>query len=168
MYTSSQRSLLVIAVLALATLSLVPAWGQETAPDDNFSVVLLPDTQNYSEKYAETYITQTLWIRKRLKVDNIKFTIHLGDIVQNPGEQPEWENASLAMRLLDGVVPYSVVPGNHDMVVKSRDTALYNNYFAPSRFVDRKWYGGHLGTTNDNNFCFFQTPSCNRCITIYW
>ena len=43
----------------------------------SFSIVLLPDTQNYSEKYPDTYIAQALWIRKQAKQDNIKFAIHL-------------------------------------------------------------------------------------------
>jgi hypothetical protein len=124
--------------------------------EKSFSVVLLPDTQNYSEKYPDTYIAQALWIRKQAKKDNIKFAIHLGDIVQTSTKQPEWENADRAMRLLDGVVPYSVAPGNHDMVVKSRDSTLYNKYYSPERFAGRKWYGGHMGDNNDNNYCFFE------------
>jgi hypothetical protein len=118
--------------------------------------VLLPDTQNYAEKYPDTYVAQTLWIRQRLKQDNTKFVIHLGDIVQTSTKKPEWENADRAMRLLDGVIPYSMVPGNHDMVVKSRDSTLYNQYFSPARFAEEKWYGGHMGETNDNNYCFFE------------
>jgi predicted phosphodiesterase len=140
-------------VLAAATTSR----SEEPAEaEKSFSVVLLPDTQFYSEKYPETYVAQTLWIRKRLKEDNVKFAVHLGDIVQTSTKENEWKNANRAMEILDGVVPYSMVPGNHDMVVKSRDTSLYNKYFSPERFEGRKWYGGHFGKTNDNNYCFFE------------
>ena len=124
--------------------------------NDSFTVVLLPDTQFYSEKFPDNYIAQTLWIRQQREKDNIKFVIHLGDIVQTATKQPEWENANRAMEILDGVVPYSMVPGNHDMVVKDRDSTLYNKYFSPARYKDRKWYGGHMGETNDNNYCFFE------------
>lgn len=123
---------------------------------DSFSIILLPDTQNYSEKYPDTYIAQALWIRKQAKQDNIKFAIHLGDIVQTSTKQPEWENADRAMRLLDGVVPYSMAPGNHDMVIKNRDSSLYNKYYSPARFAGQDWYGGHMGENNDNNYCFFE------------
>ena len=157
MYQMRQRLRLPLFCLFLFVLGDSAVYSQDAAAQNGpFSVVLLPDTQNYSEKYPETYIAQTLWIRQRLKPDNIKFAIHLGDIVQTAGKKPEWENASLAMRLLDGVVPYSVAPGNHDMVVKERDTTLYNQYFSPARFAEREWYGGHLGETNDNNYCFFE------------
>ena len=147
------------SLLALAIVCVLHTFVQAedaTEAEKSFTVVLLPDTQNYSEKYPDTYIAQTLWIRKHRQQENIKFAIHLGDIVQTSTKQPEWENADRAMRLLDGVVPYSIAPGNHDMVVKSRDSTLYNKFFSPERFANRPWYGGHMGKTNDNNFCFFD------------
>ena len=148
------------AIGLAAVLSACPdAWaGEKDSPaaDEDFTVVLLPDTQFYSEKYPETYIAQTLWIRKRLKEDNIKFAVHLGDIVQTPTKLNEWKNAQRAMEVLDGVVPYSMVPGNHDMIVKRRDSRLYNTFFSPERYQELPWYGGHMGDTNDNNYCFFE------------
>ena len=152
----SKKMRLLICLVILLVTAPVATVAQDDAPRKSFSVILLPDTQNYAEKYPETYVNQTLWIRKQLKEDNIKFAVHLGDIVQNPTQKNEWENANRAMQILDGVVPYSMVPGNHDMVVKERNSTLYNQFFSPKRFQDRKWYGGHMGTTNDNNYCFFE------------
>ena len=152
-----ERATAAICLLAIlfANHKVAFAGDTETA-EESFSIVLLPDTQNYSEKHPDTYVAQALWIRERATEDNIKFVIHLGDIVQTSTKKPEWENADRAMRLLDGVVPYSMAPGNHDMLVKSRDTSLYNEYYSPARFADREWYGGHMGETNDNNYCFFE------------
>lgn len=143
-------------IVALCAIQTTVTAEENRAAEKEFTVVLLPDTQLYSEKHPETYVAQTLWIREHLKRDNTKFVIHLGDIVQTPTKDPEWKNADQAMQILDGIVPYSMVPGNHDMVVKSRDSSLYNKYFSPARFKDRKWYGGHLGESNDNNYCFFE------------
>lgn len=158
MSTMNRRNeyLLLVAVTIMSVICPMASADQTATDKDSFTVVLLPDTQNYSEKYPETYVAQTLWIRKQLREDNIKFAIHLGDIVQNPTQKPEWENANRAMEIIDGVIPYSMVPGNHDMVVESRDSTLYNQFFSPARFVGRHWYGGHMGQTNDNNFCFFE------------
>lgn len=157
MFNRFAKTILTLAAVTLA-LGVGPSAHAEkpaSASAENFSIVLLPDTQNYSEKYPDTYVAQTLWIREHMKDENIKFVIHLGDIVQYSTKKVEWENADRAMKLLDGVVPYSVAPGNHDMVVKSRDSSLYNKFFSPARFADRKWYGGHMGENNDNNYCFF-------------
>ena len=148
--------LLVAAPVVLAVRVSVQAADDATASDGGFTVVLLPDTQFYSEKYPDTYVAQTLWIRQQRKKENIKFAVHLGDIVQNPKNETEWKNANRAMSMLDGVVPYSMVPGNHDMFVKKRDSTLYNKYFPPARFKDRAWYGGHMGESNDNNYCVFE------------
>ena len=153
------HTLTTVSLAAIAFVFAIPnsALAQDDAlAETSFTVVLLPDTQFYSEKHPNTYISQTLWVRERRKADNIKFAIHLGDIVQTSTKQPEWENANEAMRMLDGVVPYSMVPGNHDMVVKDRDSTLYNQYFSPARFQGQKWYGGHMGESNDNNYCFFE------------
>ena len=147
---------LLAGLLALLQIGADAVADTGAATDASFTVVLLPDTQNYAEKYPETYVAQTLWIRKQLREDNIKFAIHLGDIVQNPTQKVEWENASRAMEIIDGVVPYSMVPGNHDMVVERRDSTLYNQFFSPARFAGRKWFGGNLGESNDNNYCFFE------------
>lgn len=122
--------------------------------DGDFSVILLPDTQNYSEKFPRLYLAQTEWVREQQKTLNIRFAIHLGDIVQNPTVEKEWIVADRAHGVLDGIVPYSVVPGNHDM--EGRDTTLYNKFFSPTRFQCCQWYGGHKGETNDNNYCTFE------------
>ena len=167
MNTNSQKSNLLLCSLGMLVLSLIcsptihadekDSSSKEKSTEKSFSIVLLPDTQNYSERYPETYIAQTLWIRKQREVDNIKFVIHLGDLVQNATKEPEWLNAHRAMTILDGVVPYSTVPGNHDLVLSKRDATLYNKYFSPARFKDRPWYGGHMGKTNENNFCTFES-----------
>ena len=139
---------------------LAPLVVSAAEPNEDFTVVLMPDTQFYSEKFPDTYVQQTLWIRSRVKEDNLKFSIGLGDIVQNAKEEQEWINANRAASTLDGVLPYSMVPGNHDQASKdkmlTRNTSLYNKYFPVSRYEGEKWYGGHMGEKNDNNFCFFE------------
>lgn len=145
-----------ICFLAICLGFCKGGFAEEEKSRESFSVVLLPDTQNYAEKYPDTYVAQTLWIREHRKEENIKFVIHLGDIVQTSTKEGEWKNANRAMKLLDDVVPYSVAPGNHDMVVKSRDSKLYNEIFPPARFEGKAWYGGHMGDTNDSNYCFFE------------
>ncbi len=151
------RWFLVFGLISTACWVAPTAAAQQP---DAFSVVVLPDTQNYAEKFPATYLAQTTWISKRVEADNIQFVIHLGDIVQNAGVEKEWEAADRAHRLLDGVVPYSVVPGNHDMDSQNkrltRQTTLYDKYFPPARFEKYPWYGGHMGTGNQNNYCLFE------------
>jgi hypothetical protein len=158
----NRRGWVTILFVALVLLSRTSA-AQDAKPADRnevFTVVLLPDTQFYSEKYPETYVAQTMWIRERAKADNTKFVVCLGDIVQNAHVEKEWFNAYEASHILDGVVPYTSVPGNHDQVSKNdvltRDTTLYNKFFGVKRYEKEPWYRGHMGDANDNNYCTFQ------------
>jgi len=163
--SESLRDTLALRTAWIVLLSLGCLVGHAAAADPNevFTVVLLPDTQFYSEKYPETYVAQTMWIRERAKADNIKFVVCLGDIVQNAHVEKEWLNAYEASHILDGVVPYTAVPGNHDLVTKdkviTRDSTLYNKFFGVQRYAKEPWYRGHMGESNDNNYCTFQAAS---------
>jgi hypothetical protein len=111
---------LVIAVLLLV-LGITGVTNDVSAP---FTIVALPDTQKYSrydvpEAQVATFKQQTQWIVNTIAQENIVFVTHEGDIVDSGGTQPiEWERADEAMDLLDGVVPYSTVIGNHDFEQK--------------------------------------------------
>lgn len=107
---------------------------------DPFTVVVLPDTQNYVSTHDRNELYnkgQTRWIRDNRDALNIKFVMHVGDL-QNPGNpyyartddiyKPDfsrptgwvaddvlWRRAAAAMRILDNNnIPYSVLAGNHD------------------------------------------------------
>jgi hypothetical protein len=46
-------------------------------------------------------------------------------------------------------------PGATGKSAVSRETK-FNDYFGPAHFEGYSWYGGHMGTTNNNNFCLFE------------
>ena len=144
----------------LLALLITGVSGKLPAQQSAFTVALIPDTQNYSQSYPATYSAQTQWIKDNADAQNIKFAIHLGDIVNSPTTAAQWQNASGAQAILDGHVPNSVLPGNHDMVnpydPATRTSVQYNQYFGPQRYEGNSWYGGHEGTTNNNNYCFFE------------
>ncbi|MFH1266282.1 MAG: hypothetical protein ABIK89_11190 [Planctomycetota bacterium] len=57
-------------------LGMVPIGigGAAAAEDrDDFTVVLLLDTQHYSESHPGIYLSQTGWIHRRAAEDNIRF-----------------------------------------------------------------------------------------------
>jgi 3',5'-cyclic AMP phosphodiesterase CpdA len=110
----------------------------------SFCFAVLPDTQNYSENYPETFSAQTEWIVASRSDRNIQCVLHLGDIT-NHNAQAEWENAVKAMRVLDGKLPYFLVPGNHDYSAggecTDRTTAL-NDYFPVAGYRELPSFGG--------------------------
>jgi len=110
-----------------------------------FTIVLLPDTQNYAEKFPAYFHDQTKWIVKNAKQRNVVFVTHVGDIVQSGDKAPEeWEVAQEAMSRLDGVVPWGVAIGNHDYDLDGsrRNGEMFKQHFGPARFQGKSWYGG--------------------------
>src|SRR5688572_2809413 len=97
------KCLIVYHLLGLLLTSMfLPA---QTA--DEFTIVVLPDTQNYSEFYPQIFRAQTEWIAANRESRNIKLVLGLGDIVNHGSSETEWLNADAAIDLLDGAsVPY--------------------------------------------------------------
>ena len=111
---------------------------------NSFTIAVLPDTQIYAESYPEVFTCQTEWIANSKDQLNIAFVLHEGDIT-NGNVDFQWRNASASMKVLDGVVPYAIVMGNHDMGVDggcdSRES-LFHTYFPVSRYDSLDTFGG--------------------------
>jgi hypothetical protein len=140
---------------ALLFLLLAGGCGRPAAAPTQqqpFSMVLLPDTQYYSQRWPDLFFAQTNWIKKNRDKENIVFVMHLGDLVQNRSFRPsEWKVADKAMAVLDGVVPYGVAIGNHDYDsqealhsgLQEGIATMYLQHFDPEkRFKDQPGYGG--------------------------
>jgi hypothetical protein len=109
-----------------------------------FALVALPDTQYYAAAYPGIFLSQVSWIVANVQRLRIPYVFHLGDIVD--GNTPlEWQRAAQAMWLLEGVVPYTVSPGNHDLGASggaaTRDT-LMNQYFSYDMTATWPTFGG--------------------------
>lgn len=82
---------------------------------EKFSVIVLPDTQYYSANHPEIFESQVDWIINNRWDRNIKFVIHLGDVVDNMFDSNQWVIAENCMNKLEQIgIPYSILPGNHD------------------------------------------------------
>jgi hypothetical protein len=143
--------LLLIVCWAAAALG-----GEKTllspAPEGSFSVVVIPDTQQYRGRGTkaqpdsenpvtnESLAADTRWIVDNLARQRIAFVSHVGDIVdKNVPEQ--WEVARRCMDTLQGHVPYAIAVGNHDMT-SAGNSSLFQKYFPAARFAGCAWYGG--------------------------
>jgi len=120
---------------------------------EDFTLILLPDTQYESRWYSVAFNSQTQWIVDNKSTQNIVFVTHVGDIVDRANNNSEYTNADAAMDKLDaGNVDYSVGPGNHDM----GDGSLYETYFGVARFAGKSLYAGNYGGNNYNNYSLFS------------
>jgi len=157
----TRRRFLGLVGLVVAASVLGGCGSVARHEDRSFTIVVLPDTQNYTDSSfggAPAYFyEQTEWIRENRKKLNIVMVAHAGDIVQNAGARSEWEIASKAFETIDDDVPYILCLGNHDIADArseepgGRDT-LVNDYFPPSRFTENPLYSAHFGTEPDRHF----------------
>ncbi len=108
----------------------------------SWTLVVLPDTQGYSQNYPELFQDQARWIVANKDRYNIKYVLQVGDVV-NRDTASQWTNAQAAFAMLDGVVPYAIAPGNHDYssFIAPRSTLL-NRYFPLAKSQALPTFGG--------------------------
>ncbi len=123
---------------------------------DTWRIIVLPDTQNYvnldndldmdgTSDYLHHFMTQINWIVANREEMNIVFVSHCGDVVEHVEVAPpaeEWMDADQIMGILDGVLPYGAVAGNHDILNTGLFPFNYITFFGPSRYANYPWYGG--------------------------
>ena len=110
-----------------------------------FNFVAIPDSQYLAASYPAVMEAQVQWIVDNVSASNIAFVTHLGDIVDVGSDTDQWDNATDALDLLDGAVPYSVCAGNHDyhdITARTAGAAEYVARFGPSRYSGYSWYKG--------------------------
>jgi hypothetical protein len=162
--TNRKLHLACIAVSLLA-LGLPCALGAQS-----FTLAVIPDAQNYSDyRYQTTsnppffmdqagiFYRQTEYVAANASSagGDIAFAIFLGDLVNNYASRPsEWIVAEAAVSKLDGVLPFGIIPGNHDYDRTWKDPKdkkaridggkAFDAYFGPQsrHFAGRPWYGG--------------------------
>jgi alkaline phosphatase/fibronectin type 3 domain-containing protein len=148
---------------------------QAPPPAPDFSIVVLPDTQNYTAGLnggtPAMFVDQTQWIVDNRASRNIVYAAHVGDVSNNGDiDEFQWVNAQSALSLLDqAAIPYGLAVGNHDLYVPSGDndpSTLYNQYFGVSHFLGRSYYGGHYGEKNNNHYDMFSASGLDF-IVIY-
>ncbi|MBO6824965.1 MAG: hypothetical protein JJ879_02085 [Sneathiella sp.] len=118
-----------------------------------YTFAVLPDTQDYTSNgsISDTFGNMTQWLADNAEAKNLSFVMHVGDVTQN-NTPAQWEIAQKAYENLDGVVPYSVLAGNHDQGPggsASDFTSRITDYFPVEKFS--KENGGTLGGVYKDN-----------------
>ena len=172
-----KRTMMVAAALVALVLK---AERMPPLPEGAFTYAVVPDTQSYDGEGRTTKNGRAPgkgpttnakldrivdWLVANAKAENIRFVSHTGDITDMNNDF-QWRFCSNAMARLDGILPYGVVPGNHDMK-SSGDTSLFQRYFPASRYAGNAWYadtfpgftnaaGLFVSGNNANSCCLFE------------
>lgn len=141
----------LLAVLTFLTVLLPSARCQD------FSIIVLPDTQNEAQFFPSVLDSQTSWIVNNQQALNIQMVLGVGDIVNDGADPAQQANADAAVRLLDNAgVPYMLAIGNHDYdganPKASRSVTGFNQTFGPARYSTYGYYQGMFPTGSNENF----------------
>lgn len=122
---------------------VLSAAAQTSSPD--FTLIVLPDTQYYSQSYPAILNSQMQWIVNNAAALNIQAVLGLGDIVNDGSSVTQWTTADSAYKKLDAAhIPYFAPLGNHDYdgdnpAGRTSSTTHFNQYFGPARYRSSYW-----------------------------
>jgi hypothetical protein len=130
------------------------------AQAEEFKLVVMPDTQWGVQKWPHVIDDMAKWVSANKDKENIKYVLHMGDMVQVGGAEQEWKNFDQTMKIMEaGKVPYILGVGNHDYdrLAKGKSTALFNKYFPLERISKSPGFGGAFPEgKSDNSFVTFK------------
>ncbi len=132
------RMLAMLLILAMTVVALPiqsyaekeDYWFAEKEPvtDYAYSMVVVPDTQILLRNYPEDFHKIYDWILENKDEKNIQYVLGLGDITDYDAND-EWTLAYEQITRMDGVVPYSLIIGNHD------STERFNRTFNKEPYI---------------------------------
>ncbi len=127
------KTLPSIRIMILPLIFSLLGSGFVYGEDDTFSLIIIPDTQIYADKYPGYFYDQTEWIAEHYDSLYTKMVIHLGDITNN-ATPDEWNVAKTAMDDIYEKIPTALNVGNHDydpnVSISRRQTLAFNQTFS--------------------------------------
>jgi len=104
-------------------------WQDDVEPvgEYDYSFAVVGDTQSLAELDPLAMNNLYDWIVDNKDEHNIQYVLGLGDITEN-STTDEWAYATESISKLNGVIPYSLVRGNHD-TVEDFNKYLNNGYY---------------------------------------
>lgn len=93
----------------------------------DYSFAVIGDTQRVTYHNPDKLSMLYDWVVDNVEKKNIKYVIGLGDITDRNNEW-EWEVAKAEITKMNGVVPYSLIRGNHDGIENYKKTFPMSEY----------------------------------------
>ena len=138
------------------------SYGESFEYDYSFAV--FGDTQTLTQNYPNMLVEMYQWVADNKDEKKIVYSLGLGDITDDngankfnktadgkwvsaaDGEYDEWDVAKEAICKLNGIIPYSLVRGNHD-ITNSKDT--FNKTFSDVEYFTSQFEGENGGKYTD-------------------
>lgn len=131
-------------------------WGEERMAED-FSIIIIPDTQDLSTSKPEKLLRMTKWIANNASQLNLKMVLHVGDVVNRGLDEDEyyWQSHQTALNILEQAnIPFMNAIGNHDydnLLRDNRDSTIFNQYCGMDWYNDKQWFGAAFQENKTEN-----------------
>lgn len=113
--------------------------------DFDYTIVGIPDIQTTARYQPQKLSNMVQWLVSNKSQEKIAFAVQVGDLADDGTREDLYAIAARAMSLLDGHIPYTFVPGNHDYddnCSRSRSNTLFRKYFPYSKYSQAPGFGG--------------------------
>ena len=144
------------------------------AGENAYTIAVIPDTQDYTDHANLSHIFGDMmqWLVDNKDSLGIQFVTHVGDVTQH-NLTNEWAIAEAAMRKLDGEIPYSLLPGNHDLgpngSASDRSQNNLSTYFSVAEQSQLPGFGGVYDkepNSFSNNYYTFTAPDGTKWLSL--
>jgi hypothetical protein len=135
--------------IAIAVLFATVGIARVVDGGATFTIVAVPDIQNETQYYPNALNSEINWIVDNRAARNIVAVAQQGDLTNN-ANTTEFTTAHNGMFRLNNAagLPWGTCPGNHDLA----NPAGYDNFFGPTQFAGKDWYGGAYGHSSYQTF----------------
>lgn len=126
---------------------------------NDFTIGIIGDTQRLTYAWggrtdvesAQRFEALTAWYKKNADSLKIGFVSHMGDLIEEPDSQIQWNVATKAMRTIrESGIPWGIAAGNHD---HGNGYLQFNSNFGVEWWEGNSWYGGgYPEGKNQNQF----------------
>jgi hypothetical protein len=138
----------------------------DTANQNDYTFIVLPDLQGMTFQHPEQIRTITQWMRDNTATENVKAVLTLGDITEW-ATNAEFMVADTLFRTIDSLgLPYLPIIGNHDYdgggifgPSYRANVSQWNTWFGTSRYAGKTWYGNAFHNNTANHYMKFDVDN---------
>jgi len=140
--------------LMIAVLCILSMLVQVVAQENDFSIVLFPDTQREVAYKHDAWESMSKWTADNKANMNIRAVFGLGDVTDTNSPY-EYSEAVKGWDIIknSGIV-YVPIRGNHEIT-----SSRWNQYFGPSYFSGKTWFGGAYKNDTSTYYVKFDSES---------
>ena len=134
----------------------------------DYTFAVIPDVQTLVRWHKDDYLNAMRYLRDNKDALNLQFALQVGDLSDIGSQEQLYMDAAEGLSLLDNVVPYSFVPGNHDYNASchlARDLTYFNRHFSYSKHSTLPGFGGaYEEGAMENTYYLYQFGGVKYCV----